>query len=153
MDRQAVAAELEGLLGDYLRGEGIDLVEIIHRYEGRDLVLRLLVDRPEGGISLGECARLNIGISRILDEKNFLDMRYVLEVSSPGLDRLLKTKRDFARCINKKARFFLNTPINGKIEWDGIITRIDEDTLYIDIEGSLLGIPLASINQAKQIIE
>ncbi len=154
MDRQAVVVELEGLAGDYLRGEGVDLIEVIHRYEGRDLVLRLLVDRPEGGISLGECARLNREISRMMEERNVLaDERYILEVSSPGLDRPLKTKKDFARCINRKARFFLNIPVNGKSEWDGIITRMDGDVLYIDMQGSSLEIPLANINKAKQIIE
>jgi ribosome maturation factor RimP len=151
VDRQAVIAEIQGLLGGYLAGQGIDLIEIVHRYEGRDLVLRLLVDRPEGGITIGECASLNTRISSLLDEKNLLESRYILEVSSPGLDRPLKTRDDFRRCLNRKAKFFLATPVDGKLEWDGVIIKAEEDALYLDAQGRVLEIPLANINKAKQI--
>lgn len=85
-----------------MKNQNLDLVDIIYRYEGRGLVLRVLVDKPEGGITLDECAGLNNEISRILDEKDMLQQRYILEVSSPGLDRPLNSKNDFLRCINKE---------------------------------------------------
>ncbi len=94
MDRQAIIAELNSIIADYLKIQGLDLVEIICRYEGRDLVLRIFVDRPQGGITLAECAQLNKYVSNILDEKDILQSRYILEVSSPGLERPLKTKND-----------------------------------------------------------
>ncbi|MCX5714745.1 MAG: ribosome maturation factor RimP [Candidatus Omnitrophica bacterium] len=154
MDRQSQILELEGLVGDYLKGEGVDLIELVHHYEGRDLVLRFLVDKPLGGISIGECARLNREISRMMEERNILaDERYILEVSSPGLDRPLKVKSDFTRCINRNVRFFLSSPVNGKIEWDGIINRIEGDSVYIDAQGNILEIPLVNINRGKQIVD
>lgn len=153
MDRDSQIRELEGLLGDYLKSQGIDLVELVHHYEGSDLVLRLLVDLPEGGISIGECARLNAEIGRLLEERNIPDMPFLLEVSSPGLDRPLKTRSDFQRCLKKKVRFFLNSAVNAKIEWDGIIVRIEGESLFIDAQAKILEIPLAYINKAKQILE
>lgn len=152
MDRRALIEELKVIIQDYLKDKNLDLVDIIYRYEGRDLVFRVLVDKPEGGITLGECAYLNIEISRILDEKDILQARYILEVSSPGLDRPLETKQDFLRCINKPVKLFLNEPINGKLEWDGVISEVENDSVYIDTSSQILEIPLSKINKAKQVI-
>ncbi|MFH1413295.1 MAG: ribosome maturation factor RimP [Candidatus Omnitrophota bacterium] len=144
--------ELRIIIKDYLEGEGKELVDFIYRYEGRNLFLRILADSPEGGISLDECTYLNESIGRILDEKGVLGQQYILEVSSPGLDRPLVNRGDFLRCLNKKAKFFLRELINGKIEWDGIISKVEGDSVYVDINGNLSEIPLSKINKAKQII-
>lgn len=153
MDRDAIIIELNNLLGNYLKEQGLDLIELIYHYEGKDLALRILVDKPEGGISLGECARLNNELSNILDEKDILQNRYILEVFSPGLDRPLKTKGDFLRCINKDARFFLSVAIDGKRELAGIITKVEDDSVYIEIEDRVLTLPLSKIKYAKQILD
>jgi ribosome maturation factor RimP len=153
MNRQQISAELKNIIGDYLKNQGLDLVDLIYRYEGRDLILRVLVDKPEGGITLDECARLNSQISEILDEKDILQTRYVLEVSSPGLDRTLKTKNDFLRCMNRKVRFFLNETVNAKLEWEGTISKVDEDKIFINTDVGVMEIPLAKINKAKQVID
>jgi ribosome maturation factor RimP len=153
MDRQAIVDELKSIIQDFLLAQGLDLVDLILRYEGRDLVLRILADKPEGGISLGECANLNIQISQILDEKDILKERYILEVSSPGLDRPLKTKSDFRRCLNRRARFFLKEAINGKVEIEGIINRVEEDLVCVDIDGGLVQMPLSKIAKAKQVLD
>jgi len=154
MDRQEIRAELENILSEYLEIQGLDLVDLILLSEGRDLILRILVDMPQGGITLDECARLNERISNLLDEKGILQRRYILEVSSPGLDRPLKTKKDFLRCINRRARFFLNQSINGKIELEGLISKVENDSVYVYLESmnEVIEIPLTNINQAKQVI-
>lgn len=152
MDRQEIIDALTHIIGDYLRGRGLDLIDLIYRYEDRDLFLRILVDKPEGGLSLDECAQLNNAISSILDEKSLLQQRYILEVSSPGIDRPLKTKNDFLRCLNRKVRFFLNESINDRMEIEGIILKIEEDAVYVDMDRQSLKIPLSQINKAKQVI-
>lgn len=153
MDKETLKIELTNIISDYLKNQGLDLVDLIYRYEGRNLFLRILVDKPEGGIALDECAHLNNEISRILDEKDIIPQRYILEVSSPGIDRPLKTKNDFLRCINKKVRLFLSEPIKGKTELEGLISKVDDTSVYVDIETEVVVIPLAKINRAKQIIE
>jgi len=153
MDNQEIISELSCIIGDYLRNQGIDLVDLIYRHEGRDLVVRILVDRPEGGITIGECAGLNVQISNLLDEKDILQTRYVLEVASPGLDRPLKVKSDFSRCINRRARFFFSEPINDKLEVEGLINKVEGDLVYIESKNGIIGVPLAKINKAKQVIE
>jgi ribosome maturation factor RimP len=153
MDRQEIIAQLQNIIDDYLKIQGLHLVDLIYRHEGRDLIVRILVDRPEGGITVGECSELNNRITSLLDEKDILQTRYILEVASPGLDRPLKTKNDFLRCTNRRVRFFLNEPINGKIELEGLISKVENDSVYIESKNEIIEIPLIKINKAKQVIE
>jgi ribosome maturation factor RimP len=153
MDRQEIIAQLQNIIDDYLKIQGLHLVDLIYRHEGRDLIVRILVDRPEGGITVSECSELNNRITSLLDEKDILQTRYILEVASPGLDRPLKTKNDFLRCTNRRVRFFLNEPINGKIELEGLISKVENDSVYIESKNEIIEIPLIKINKAKQVIE
>ncbi len=153
MDRQEIISSLTAIIESHLKNQGLDFVDLVYRYEGRDLFLRVLVDRPEGGITLADCSSLNKEIGAILDEKDTIQARFILEVSSPGVDRPLKSKSDFSRCINRKARFHLSDPINGKIEWEGLINRVGEDSISVDIGGDILEIPLLKINKAKRVIK
>jgi len=153
MDRQEAALRLREIIGEFLENQGIELVDLIFHYEGRDLVLRVLADLPSGCINLDECARLNREIGVMLDEKDILQEGYLLEVSSPGLDRPLYTKKDFLRNKNKLIKFFLKEMVEGKIEWDGVLTNIEGESLFIDVKGKNLEIPVAKINKAKLILE
>ena len=152
MDRAAIADKVRQALAGYLEGKGLDLVDAICRYEGGGLFLRLLVDWPEGGITLQDCAALNREIGAMLDEQDILGQGYTLEVSSPGLDRPLKTKKDFLRSKNKKIKFFLNEPLNAKLEWDGIIDSVSGESVYIKTADKTIEIPLSKINKAKQLV-
>lgn len=145
--------ELKKIIAPFLERENIELVELnFVKSKGRP-ILKLLVDRKDGRISLGECARLNETIGILLDAQNIIESGYILEVSSPGLDRPLRTKSDFTRCINRKAKFFLSEPIKGKLEIDGIISKAEDNSVYIDLGGEIIEIPLAKINKAKQVLD
>lgn len=152
MDKQAVTEELKLIISDYLESHGVELIELLYRREGNAMVLRLLIDKPEGGITMDECAYFNSHIGQVLDNKNIIEGRYILEVSSPGLDRPLQTKNDFLRCKNKQVRVFLNQPVNEKIEWEGRIIKVEADSLYIDSGGTSIELPLAKVRKAKQVI-
>jgi ribosome maturation factor RimP len=135
MIRDTIIEELKAIITDYLKNQNIELVDLVYRYEGHSPILRVLVDRPEGGISISECASFNSDISGILEEKDILKEEYNLEVSSPGLDRSLKTKSDFSRCLNRNVRIFISEPINGRQEWEGTILRAEDEAVYIGVLG------------------
>ncbi|MEI6631857.1 MAG: ribosome maturation factor RimP, partial [bacterium] len=147
MDRYEITQELNKIISEYLASRGLELIELVYRRQGQDQVLRVLADRTEGGISLGECAQLNRELGVALDEKAILQENYLLEVSSPGLDRPLREKKDFLRCKDKLVKFFLKEPVEGKLEWDGVMTAVDEDTVHINSAARPLSIPLAKINK------
>jgi ribosome maturation factor RimP len=153
MDLESKKAQLKEAILPILEEEVLELVEMNFILQGRSSTLRLLVDRKEGGISLGDCARLNTKIGAALDGVNLLAERYILEVSSPGLDRPLVTPRDYARCINRKVRFFLSESIKGKIEIQGEIKESTQGSVFVQVEDETIEIPLAKVLKAKQIIE
>ncbi|MFA5114580.1 MAG: ribosome maturation factor RimP [Candidatus Omnitrophota bacterium] len=152
MYRDSVILELRGLIEEHLKGQGLFLVDLICRREGRNLMLRVLVDYPLGGIDIDTCARLNNELGAILEEKDIIGESYILEVSSPGLDRSLKSREDFRRCLGREAVFYLSGSVKERIEWRGVIKEIGEDGILIESSGDEISIPLALINKARQIV-
>ncbi len=152
MNREDLIRELDAMLRGYLGERGVALVDLIFRYEGSGLVLRLVVDKPEGGITLAECADLNHQIGVMLDERNSISERYVLEVCSPGTDRPLTHRQDFARCVNRKMRLFLREAAGGAMELEGVLREVKDDSLVIETDAGLQEVFLAIIARGKQII-
>lgn len=144
--------ELKKIIMPSLEEEGIELIELNFVRTGDSSLVRLLVDKKEGAINLGDCARLNQKIGGVLENNEILQDRFILEVSSPGLDRLLKTKGDFLRRVNKNVKFFLKEQINGRIEQEGVVINIEDEAVVIKNKDGNLLIPLSVINKAKQII-
>ena len=152
MVKEALIQELNSLISSCLESQNLELVDLIYRSEGNRLILTVLTDRPGGGITLQECAGLSRQLKNLLEEKNIIEGDYVLEVASPGLDRPLKRQRDFLRSLNKEAVFFLNDLVNGKLQFQGLIYKVDETSVFIQVLGELLEIPLTKINKAQLII-
>jgi ribosome maturation factor RimP len=149
MDDSIVLENIQKAANAVLQDSGAQLIELgLVRASGQTIV-RLLVDKLEGGINLDECAMINRRLGDILEAENTIPERFLLEVSSPGLDRPLKTKNDFSRNLNKKVKFFLHEAVNGKIEWDGVIISVSESTVDVDIEGKRVELALSKINKAK----
>ncbi|MCM8781173.1 MAG: ribosome maturation factor RimP [Candidatus Omnitrophica bacterium] len=153
MDKQDLINGLRELIGSYIKEKGFELVELLYRYEGRNFILRILVDKPQGGINIDECAQLNGDISKMLDEHNLIQDSYILEVSSPGVDRPLRTQNDFLRCINRNVELFFTEPIDGRRNIRGTITKVETDVVSIDAEGIVLEIPFSKIAKAVQVID
>lgn len=152
MNHKDLIEDLKKIILPILEEQSLEFVELKFLRAPGGPILKLLVDK-KGGISLDDCAQLNEKINNLLDNQDIIEGRYILEVSSPGLDRPLKNKHDFLRCINRNVRFFLKESINGKLELVGIITKVEDDSVYIDAEDRILAIPISKINKAKQVIE
>jgi ribosome maturation factor RimP len=152
MDKIALIEEIRKLIQEVLGAGNFEFIDLIYRYEGRDLFLRVLADRPEGGITLEECARLNKEIGFVIEEKNILQQRYILEVSSPGLDRPLQTRKDFLRCLNRRVRVFLREAVEGRWEWEGSLIKVDPETLRLDTEMDEIELPLSKVARGKQVV-
>jgi len=145
-------AQIQPVIEQYLKDKGLELIELAHRFKAGQAQLSLLIDRPEGGITLGECSQANREIGAIIEGKNIFPQGFSLEVSSPGIDRPLSSKNDFIRCRGKRVAFFLKYEIEGKLEWHGSVKDTGDDAVMIDAQGKLISIPFLSISKARQEI-
>lgn len=110
---------------------GYELVEVRYAKEqGDDYVLTLFIYN-EQGISLNDCEKVSTEVEVLLDNEDPIKSKYILSVSSLGLDRPIKTDGDFNRNKNKKIRIKLYTPKDGKKEYVGVLTNFDDDSFTI----------------------
>ncbi len=140
--------KVQELVSAVCQQEQLDLVEINFRPQGPTLLIEVLVDLLGGGISLEQCTVLNRKIGTLLEEKNFLPERCVLEVSSPGLDRQLKNAGDFRRMIGKRVRFLLKEPVAAKWEYVGQVVEVAPEQVTITGDNLSRIIPFSVINKA-----
>ncbi|MGL5440143.1 MAG: ribosome maturation factor RimP [Filifactoraceae bacterium] len=112
-----------------------ELVDVEYAKEGKAYYLRVLVDKLGGRISLDECTNISRKISTILDEKDPIKDPYMLEVSSPGIDRALKKPRDFQRENGKLVELKLYKAIDGQREFEGVLNGFEDEIISIDING------------------
>ena len=152
MDRAEVTERVKALAQAYLDDNSIELVEIMYRREAGGMVLRLLVDTPEG-IRIAECEAVNKFLSKTLDEEEFIQDSYTIEVSSPGLDRHLVTDRDFERVIGKDVEMTTYEKIDAKKTHVGRLIGMNKDNIVIESGGRSTVIPRKSIAAARLRIE
>lgn len=137
------------LIGDAL---GIEVVEVNVRLQNDVLVLQVFADRPTGGIGIDECTELNRKLDQVLYNEMNLGDRYTLEVSSPGLDRMLAGYRDLRRVIGRSLQVFLKEPVRGKREVSGILKAVSEADIIVEVRKEEWTVPMDKIEKSKQII-
>ncbi len=132
---------------------GLEVVDIELAGNPRRPVLRVFVDKDQG-ITLDECETFSRALSALLDVEDPIQGAYVLEVSSPGLDRPLKEKKDFLKSIGKKARIVTKEHINNRTFFIGMITDVGDNQVTILIDDkTAVDIPFVQIVRAKLEIE
>lgn len=142
--------ELIELLESPLKALGFELVDLDVRL-GRNGLLRLYIDKPEG-IMLADCEFVSKQIGALLDVEDPLPGSYTLEVSSPGLDRRLRTAEHFERFSGDLVRIELKQAVSGRKRFKGRLLGIDaEDTIAVDIDGEKWGLNLADVAMARLV--
>lgn len=124
----------EALVTPIVEKYGFELVDVEYVKEGGNFYLRAYVDKP-GGITVDDCEIVSREFSDKLDEADFIDEAYIMEVSSPGLGRPLKKEKDFKRSMGEEVEIRTYRPINREKEFYGILTAYDENSVTIDCEG------------------
>ena len=119
MSRKDIEAKTEALLMPILDEFGFELWDVEYVKEGSEYYLRAYIDK-EGGITIDDCVDVSRKLSDKLDEDDFIDSEYILEVSSPGLGRTLKSDRDFSKSIGRDTDIKLYKPIDKVKEFEGI---------------------------------
>ena len=114
---------------------GLDIWDICFEKEGASWYLRVFIDKQDG-VTIEDCENLTRPLNKLLDEDDFIEDSYIMEISSPGLDRPLKKEKDFARSIGKLVEIRTYRPIEKQKEFCGELTAYDNNSVTIDEEGT-----------------
>ena len=116
--------------------------------QGKHSKLRLYIDR-EGGVDVDACAEVSRHVSDILDVEDFSGSAYILEVSSPGLDRVLFTEGQFAGAVGEQIDVRLNFPFEGRKKFAGTLAGVEDKSVVVQIEDDEFVLPLENIQKAR----
>ena len=131
--RESYESRVEAYLLPLMERHGFELVDVEYVKEAGTWYLRAYIDK-EGGIGVDDCEVISRDLSDWLDEEDFIDDSYVLEVSSPGLDRPLKKEKDYIRSMGKDVDVRLYRQIDRQKEFTGALTAYDDKTVTLTME-------------------
>ncbi|OGW14475.1 MAG: ribosome maturation factor RimP [Nitrospinae bacterium RIFCSPLOWO2_12_FULL_47_7] len=152
MGKDSVIQSVIGLIEPIIHGENLDLVDVEYKKEGKYWYLRVYIDK-KGGVFIEDCQKVSRQIEDMIQIDEIINSAYILEVSSPGLDRPLKKEKDFIRSLGKKVKVTTYSPIDKQRNFVGVIKDISNQTLGLDVNGALVAIPLEIIANAKLVLE
>lgn len=132
--------------------KNFELVEVEFKKEGADWYLRIYIDK-EGGITIDDCQEVSEEISDLLDEADPIEQSYIFEVSSPGIDRPLKTDRDYEKNRGKEVEVKLFSPLDGKKAIEGILKGHTPEKVELEINGQEVQIDKSSIALIRPVIK
>ena len=131
--REIYEQKTEAILLPIVDELGFELVDVEYVKEGSTWYLRTYIDKP-GGITIDDCEVVSRRLSDILDEKDYINDAYIMEVSSPGLGRPLKKDKDFKRSMGEEVEIRTYRMVDKKKEFTGILVAYDEETVTIEFE-------------------
>ncbi|MDX1594089.1 MAG: ribosome maturation factor RimP [Gammaproteobacteria bacterium] len=147
--RQA-PAKLRGLIEPIVAGLGYEAVGIELLPQGGRELLRIYIDRADG-ITADDCERVSHQVSGMLDVEDPIPGEYTLEVSSPGLDRPLFRRDDFARFAGRRAKLKLRAPRDGRARYTALLRGVEGEEVLFEVDGEALRVAYDEIDQARLV--
>lgn len=144
----SIEERVEGLIKNKVENLGYNLYDVQYSKEGKDYFLRVFIDKQEG-IDLTDCEKVSNEINPLLDEADYIKEMYFLEVSSPGIERVLRKEKHFEEAQGKEIEIKLFKPIEKQKEYIGILQKWDENIIYLQIEENEIQIERKNISLMK----
>ena len=132
--RETYEEKTESLLSPIVERFGVEIYDVEYVKEGKEYYLRVYIDKPEG-VNIQDCENVSRALSDALDEEEFIPDAYILEVSSPGLGRVLKKDRHLEKSLGEAVELKTYKPIEKKKEFAGILKAYDASSVTIEEEG------------------
>ena len=146
-----IEEKVESLIKDKIEHIGYELYGVEYVKEGKDYYLRIFIDSPNG-IDLNDCEKVNNEINDLLDEADYIKETYFLEVSSPGVERVLKKDKHLEANIGTEVNVKLfKKDDSGKKEYKGILKNFDKEKIILKVEGKNIEIERKNISQIKTV--
>jgi ribosome maturation factor RimP len=141
------------LLEPPIEALNFELVDVEFAQAGRGGVVRVFIDTKERdsgpGITVDDCANVSHAVSEILEAEDLIKGRYTLEVSSPGFDRILRTRAHFERFVGERIFAELKVPMDGRRRFVGQLKSVAADAIVVEVDGKAHNLPLERIQKAR----
>ena len=148
---ETLTAQVQALVEPILAEQGMELVELTCRPQSGQQLVRLLVDKV-GGVTIQQCARVNQAVGQALEAANLIEASYMVEVSSPGLDRPLASKRDFERALGEDVVVELSVGEGRTKQLQGMLLAVQHEAIVLKMPAGNVTAPFAEIRAAKKAI-
>lgn len=154
MTKASIAESIAEIIDPVIKDEALELVDVEYKKLGKTWTLRIFIDGKQG-VTVGDCTKISRHVEDMIEIDDLIVNPFVLEVSSPGLDRPLKKEKDFLRFKSKKVKVKTYSPMENRKVFQGTIQDCKNQILFLDLdeEGDSIEIALDKISQAKPIIE
>jgi len=152
MAKIPVAQAVTDLIEPVLIAEGLELVDVEYKKEGKNWVLRIFIDK-DGGVAVEDCQKISHLTGDLIEVEETITTPYSLEVSSPGLDRALKREKDFLKFKGRQIRLHSLSPIDSRRKFIGILKDFKDQTVFMESDGKIFEIPLRQVSKANLVIE
>lgn len=129
--------------------QGYELVEVEIAGQGGTRILRVYIDKPEVGIRIEDCTAVSQFLNPLLDAEDFISDNYILEVSSPGIDRPLRKPEDFIRFAGEEIVVQTYSPLQGRKKFTGILRGFEDGLIQVDCDESPVEIHLENLKRAN----
>ena len=148
------SSQLRELAEGVVKDNFLELFELKARPQGKKLVLTVVIDKKSGLVTLDECAAVSLELEKRLDELDLIQTEYLLEVSSPGLDRPLRNLADCERFKGRLARFVMAQPLEGQVSFEGRLGATQDGKVEVKVgKERILWVPFLGVKSAKLIVE
>lgn len=144
----SIEEKVESLVKRKIEEIGYSLYDVQYAKEGKDYFLRIFIDKPEG-IDLNDCEKVNSEINDILDEADYIKEQYFLEISSPGVERVLRKENHLEAQLGNEIEIKLFKPLDGKKELVGTLKKFDSENIIVQIEDDIKTIERKNISLMK----
>lgn len=149
--KAAIEHRLAEIITPIIEDLGFELVRV-RLMRGKEVILQVMVDRPDGGIEVDDCAQISTAISVVLDVEDPVQDAFTLEVSSPGIDRPLTRLKDFDAFEGYEAKLETVELIDGQRRFKGQLAGIEKDDVLINIDQGTVGLKFDWLTDAKLVL-
>jgi len=149
--KAAIDKRLAGIVAPTIEGLGFELVRL-RLMGGKRNTLQIMAERPEGWIEVEDCARISRSVSAVLDVEDPIGGEYVLEVSSPGIDRPLTRLKDFERYDGYEVKIETSEAIDGRKRFKGVLAGVEDGEVLIEIPEGTIGLSFDLLADAKLVL-
>ena len=149
--KTAIDRRIAEIIGPVIEDMGFELVRV-RLMGGKTNTLQIMAERPTGGIEVDECGEISNAVSAVLDVEDPITDQYILEVSSPGIDRPLTRLKDFEAFEGYEAKLETVENIDGRRRFKGVLAGVEDNDVLINVTEGTIGLPFDWLADAKLVL-